>query len=461
MTFVANETRSVKLGSAQSEVDSIAPHPDGSVVAASCDGVLHVLAWPTLAKVAKLKGEGGDLRYSPDGSVLACAGMTDLRLHDSHDGKRRRQLFEGEYSLNQLAFSPDGKRVVVGENERALIFDVASGKQIRAFKVFDRSVRRVCWSPDGRYIATRAWEDAGIFDAATGKRVAVLKKLVGETTSIVFTPDGALWTAIDESAVGIWANGSFAAPAKRIQTESLCRCIAVGGLVIALGDGSTIRLFDERTEAKGSVSAMGEVTSLALSPDGRALFAGVGPQLRAFTSGAAAKPPKIEPPTIEVKVAEPRVAKRDVDISKVPWLSNLGKPLPRDSHVKAVGALAKWPGPDAEGVASYIELLEALEGELDALAALKGITVPKDTYRAVFALAATKVPYDEDADWTEPASGAPYTVATIAGLVERYRLLGWELPETIATLWAWCLDGRWPAGFAKKPGKAAVQLLVL
>jgi len=81
--------------------------------------------------------------------------------------------------------------------------------------------------------------------------------------------------------------------------------------------------------------------------------------------------------------------------------------------------------------------------------------------RTVFALAATRVAYDEEGDGLAASTVAPYTVATLATIVERYRALGWDLPKPIETMWAWCLDGHWPAGFNKRPGRSPVKLLVL
>jgi hypothetical protein len=276
----------------------------------------------------------------------------------------------------------------------------------------------------------------------------------------VFAADGALLTALDGNTVGVFAGDSWGAPTKRIATRSMARSIAVCGDLVALESAGSIQLVDRDFEPSESVAVSGEIFSLAFSSDGSALFAGVGATLFAFTRSGAAKSPKVEPPTVSVKLAGARTADRDVDFAKVPWLSRLGEPLPAGVDAKRVESLEAWPGPDAEGVAAFVELLETLETELEDAAKLKNITPPAGTYEAVFAAAAKRVPYDATADWSAPATAAPYTVATLAKIVERYRLLGWELPKPIETMWAWCLDGRWPAGFARKPGKAAVQLLV-
>lgn len=108
-----------------------------------------------------------------------------------------------------------------------------------------------------------------------------------------------------------------------------------------------------------------------------------------------------------------------------------------------------------------IELLETLESELEGVAKQAKVKTTTKVYDEVFDLAAKKVPYDEDADWSAPASAAPYMVATIAQLVASYRALELPVPADVETLWAWCVDGHWPAGFVKKPGKKAEELLVL
>lgn len=107
-------------------------------------------------------------------------------------------------------------------------------------------------------------------------------------------------------------------------------------------------------------------------------------------------------------------------------------------------------------LAAFLELIQTVEDELGTAATLRGIELPDVAYRTVLAAAAKRVGGDPAAEWSTPTTAAPITVATIARIVERYRALEWELPVAIATLWAWCVDGRWPCGFAKKLGKAAV-----
>jgi hypothetical protein len=108
-----------------------------------------------------------------------------------------------------------------------------------------------------------------------------------------------------------------------------------------------------------------------------------------------------------------------------------------------------------------IELLETLESELTGAAKKAKVKPGTAVYDQVFGLAAKKVAYDANGDWAEPTSAAPYMVATIAQLVALHRALKLAVPPDVETLWAWCLDGHWPCGFVRRPGKKAVELLVL
>jgi WD40 repeat protein len=286
MIFVPNETPSIKLGGAQHDIGSISAHPDGTLVAVCCQGVMHILAWPSLKAVAKSKDASSVAYYSADGALLVGKGACSIALHDPRKATVQREVSNFDpASTYGLALSPNGERVVVGVAFTAFVVDVASGAKLFELPVFDRTVNYVSWSHDGRLIATRSRKDVGVFDAAQGKRLAVVPGLTEKHAPLAFTPHGALVTPIDDNTLGVWAKDAWEKPAKRIATERPVHCVAVSSSgTIAINAKLSVQLLTPELEPLQTLEVSDAVSSLAFSPNGTALFAAVGPTVLAWSS---------------------------------------------------------------------------------------------------------------------------------------------------------------------------------
>lgn len=470
--FDLMDTPSVKLGKSLGDsISAIAVHPSGLHLAVVCSDVLHFVAWPSLKKLAVAKEPASSIQFAPDGATLVSSHGRSLAFRDPATGAVLRRTPDNPNPLWDLAISPDGKRVVVGGYEHAIIYDFESAKELLRFPVFRRIVPRVTWSSDGSRIAARMCEDVGVFDARTGALVQQLSGIVAERAVVAFASDGALVTSIDETTLGIFTREDGSRPSMRLPAAGLVQAIAVSAQAIAYGDGSSVRVVgrDGSTLAKLD-EHRALVTALAFTHDG-GLLAGARPALWAWrkvdsaekSTSTKGRPAKrtVSEPIIDVVVAGAREVKRDAALENVAWLSKLGKKLPATADVKQLASLEDWPGTDSPGVAAFIELLGSVLEDVEAAARVSKVRLDPKAYDRVFDRAVKSVPHDDEADWAVPGNMAPHVVATLAQIVSGYRALGWSLHPTLATAWAWCSDGRWPAGFARKPGKKPVQLLVL
>ena len=77
----------------------------------------------------KADGTVNDIKYSPDGRLLAVATSKGLYLYDVMTLKKVETLMGHEGGVNALAFSPDGKLFVsVGADKTAQVYNVDNGK---------------------------------------------------------------------------------------------------------------------------------------------------------------------------------------------------------------------------------------------------------------------------------------------------------------------------------------------
>ncbi|MEW4488784.1 protein kinase [Thalassoglobus sp. JC818] len=218
--------------------------PDGTLVATgSWDNSVKIWNTSTGHVVEKLQG-GHDsyvnsVRFSPDGlQVLTSSDDQTAKLWNV-ETKSVEVSFTGHTGRVRLAiFSPDASQVLTVSNDRtARLWDRKNGKQLRVFSGHEWAVLAGAFSPDGKLIAT-AGEDntAKIWDAATGDLITTCEGHTSAVTSVAFSQDSArLFTASADASAKVWD----ATPGR-------------GG-----------------TEIFTLAQQRGELTSLAVSPDGR------------------------------------------------------------------------------------------------------------------------------------------------------------------------------------------------
>ncbi len=233
------------------------------------------------------------LAYTPDGNLVAGAGLFDVRT-----GAELRH-FEGNQqgATMALAVSPDGKWVASGGHDFMLrLWETASGKEIRQFEGHTGSVLGVAFSPDGKLLASASLDKTvRLWDMATGKPAGVLTGHEDRVKSVAFAPDGKkLASCSEDGTVRMWDAISrrpiHVLQAKAGQVGSIA--FSPDGKMLCSGhrDG-TLHLWDvaggvERLHWKAHTY---QVHTTAFSGDGKFLVSGAaqdcGPRLWHATTG--------------------------------------------------------------------------------------------------------------------------------------------------------------------------------
>jgi WD40 repeat protein len=276
---------------------AVAFTPDGKMLATGGSSGT-VMVWEVASRrlVHKLKGHSDDIKslaWSPDGKLLASnSGDTTLRLWDVGLGEEIRQIrLDGTtetflYTLG-VAWSPDGRTVAAGNMVGTLsLWTLDSGKP-RSILAKREAISSVSWSPDGKALLLgsrdrlswrKTWRT---WDLVSGKQ----SPLEGELASGVFDPASKTIAShgIPHGAPGLqlWEAASGKLIKKLGEQAGAVSSIALSpdGKALAAGyDGGTVRLWDAASgdEIRKLLQEGGPfdtVYAVAWSPDGRTIAA--------------------------------------------------------------------------------------------------------------------------------------------------------------------------------------------
>ena len=271
-----------------SPITAVAFHPAGRLLAVGSYGQvtvwdLHEVRPATV--LTNVLGAVNDLRFSPDGQLLAVAGgqasaRGDLRLFTVSDWKLRASLSGHEDVVNSVSFSKDGQKLLSGSFDRtARLWEVASSKLERVLTHHSDFVTAVGFAPDGRHLFTGSKDRSVRLVELSGAGKFTFSDRQEDVLSLAVHPGGASVVVTGLEPDLTWWNTQTgekirAAAGHRGAVHELTFS-SDGKLLASAGADGTIKLWDGTTGTLARSAVVGSPTyAVALRSDGGLVAAG-------------------------------------------------------------------------------------------------------------------------------------------------------------------------------------------
>jgi WD40 repeat protein len=296
----------------EESVTSVAVSPDGSLVATGGERVrIYDARTGVLRRVIGSDPSRGarTLAFAPDGATIASGGLEmdrTLKQWDVRTGALVWAVASGHDTMGQLyaeihsvAFAPGGKLVAsAGRDGRVVVWDIEAGRLRHRLEAHRGEALALAIAPGGGTLASGG-EDRAIrlWDLASGRLLRVLQGHRDAVRALTFSPDGktlasggsdwAVHRGRNPSRITGQGDGRGEWRLWDTVTGTVLRTVtepdrvpslafAPGGGTLACAVGRDVRLYDLRSDATGRIvtSHDGAVTSLAFTPDGKAIISG-------------------------------------------------------------------------------------------------------------------------------------------------------------------------------------------
>ncbi|MFO1094005.1 MAG: hypothetical protein U0992_11945 [Planctomycetaceae bacterium] len=195
------------------------------------------------------------LAVSPDGSVVASAGMDAfVRIHQLENGSHVRSLVSSE-GVRSLAYSPDGTHLAGAGNDGTVrIWDVTRNLLAKNFKAHHNTVWSLAFSRDGgRLLSVSSDRTAVVWDVAAMDEMSEEAHRFEAIRLLNCSPDGRrLAYLTDEGFVRVHDAAAFersSAPAATAALDNRLAFLRGGSWLAFVDQNRVIRIWDVPAES--------------------------------------------------------------------------------------------------------------------------------------------------------------------------------------------------------------------
>jgi WD40 repeat protein len=136
-------------------------------------------------------GEVHALAFSPDGKVLAAAGLEGITLCDPTAAQLQRQ-FSKDHPAAALAFSPNGNLLASGHYDSIIrLWNPKDGSEVLSCPGHLSTVYAVAFSPSGRLLTSASFDrTVCLWEVANGQQISTWKGHAGPVYQAAMSADG-------------------------------------------------------------------------------------------------------------------------------------------------------------------------------------------------------------------------------------------------------------------------------
>jgi WD40 repeat protein len=216
------------------------------------------------------KKRANQLRFSPDGSRLACAIGKNIECFRTGDWTSVSTLSGHTSKVHLLEYSPDGRTLVSAAGKYVKLWDTTTGKLRTTLEGHTKLLGSMAISSDSSFLAT-VGEDLQLmlWSLPKGQTIPIDSACLGRVADVAISPDNKTIAIVDmEGKLRLWRLGStdtsllFQAPWIRHMA------FAPNGKHLAFIDvyDESVRLHD--TKSGKLVATLPDSVDLAWSPSG-------------------------------------------------------------------------------------------------------------------------------------------------------------------------------------------------